>query len=171
MIFSENRSILKCLDEMMFDKYNLLTMVKSVTVKTPTKAILYICHHHIQSRLFPQHLKVEIKRKQWHFSKKACTWQRTIFCRWCPFWIQMKYISCLSIPSFNMILKCNKIASDSIHLLHLLWKRFSPVIAVPTGSSAGILSCASYQIRKIAGCACAGNARNVFPATDFKGNC
>ena len=28
----------------------------------------------------------------------------------------------------------------------------------------------SYQIRKIAGCACAGNAGNVFPATDFKGN-
>ena len=26
---------------------------------------------------------------------------------------------------------------------------------------------ASFQIRKIAGCACAGN---VFPATDFKGN-
>ena len=31
-------------------------------------------------------------------------------------------------------------------------------------------SWASYQIRKIAGCACAGNAGNVFPATDFKGN-
>ena len=28
----------------------------------------------------------------------------------------------------------------------------------------------SYRIRKIAGCACAGNARNVFLATDFKGN-
>ena len=28
----------------------------------------------------------------------------------------------------------------------------------------------SYQIRKIAGCACTGNAGNVFPATDFKGN-
>ena len=27
----------------------------------------------------------------------------------------------------------------------------------------------TYQIRKIAGCACAGNAGNVFPATDFKG--
>ena len=27
---------------------------------------------------------------------------------------------------------------------------------------------ASYQIRKIPGCACAGNA---FPTTDFKGNC
>ena len=29
---------------------------------------------------------------------------------------------------------------------------------------------ASYQIRQIAGCTCAGNAGNVFPATDFKGN-
>ena len=29
---------------------------------------------------------------------------------------------------------------------------------------------ASYQIRKIAGCACAGNAGNVSPATDFKWN-
>ena len=29
---------------------------------------------------------------------------------------------------------------------------------------------ASYQIRKSVGCACAGNAENVFPATDFKGN-
>ena len=31
-------------------------------------------------------------------------------------------------------------------------------------------SWASYQIRKIAGCACTGNAGNVFLATDFKGN-
>ena len=29
---------------------------------------------------------------------------------------------------------------------------------------------ASCLIREIAGCACAGNAWNVFPATDFKGN-
>ena len=28
----------------------------------------------------------------------------------------------------------------------------------------------SYQIRKITGCACARNAENVFPATNFKGN-
>ena len=32
------------------------------------------------------------------------------------------------------------------------------------------LQWASYQIRKIADCACAGNAGNVFPATNFKGN-
>ena len=29
---------------------------------------------------------------------------------------------------------------------------------------------ASYQIRQIAGCACAGTAGNVLPATDIKGN-
>ena len=29
---------------------------------------------------------------------------------------------------------------------------------------------ASYQIRKTERCACAGNAGDVFPATDFKGN-
>ena len=29
---------------------------------------------------------------------------------------------------------------------------------------------ASYQVRKIAGCACAGNARNVFPAIDLNGH-
>ena len=29
---------------------------------------------------------------------------------------------------------------------------------------------ASYQLNKIAGCACAGNTWNVFPATEFKGN-
>ena len=29
---------------------------------------------------------------------------------------------------------------------------------------------ASYQIRKIVGCTCAGSAGNVFPTADFKGN-
>ena len=33
-----------------------------------------------------------------------------------------------------------------------------------------VLPWASCQIRKIAGCACAGNAGNVSPAADFKGN-
>ena len=34
----------------------------------------------------------------------------------------------------------------------------------------GIVQWAYCQIRKIAGCACAANAGNVFPATDFSGN-
>ena len=37
-------------------------------------------------------------------------------------------------------------------------------------SMKAILPWASYQIRNIAGCTCAGNAGNVFPATNFKGN-
>ena len=41
----------------------------------------------------------------------------------------------------------------------------------PIGSWWGhVAPWASYQIHKIAGCACTGNAGNVFPATDFKGN-
>ena len=40
--------------------------------------------------------------------------------------------------------------------------------AMPSTLSRG--AWAPYQIHKIAGCACAGNAGNVFPATDFKGN-
>ena len=34
----------------------------------------------------------------------------------------------------------------------------------------GLFTRASYQIRTIARCACAGNAGNVSPAIDFKGN-
>ena len=52
---------------------------------------------------------------------------------------------------------------------------------VPTGHSQRLVArtphypnwvdiCASYQIRKIAGCSCAGNVGNVFPGIDFKGN-
>ena len=43
----------------------------------------------------------------------------------------------------------------------MLWNCFALRCLVPW---------ASYQIRKIVGCACAGNAGNVSPATDFKGN-
>ena len=53
----------------------------------------------------------------------------------------------------NLLLrsKCNTSASTRWGLLTHTW--------------------ASCQIRKIAVCTCAGNAGNVFPATDFKGNC
>ena len=39
-----------------------------------------------------------------------------------------------------------------------------------THTFAHVYARASYQICKIAGCACAENAGNVFPATDFKEN-
>ena len=37
-------------------------------------------------------------------------------------------------------------------------------------SHGDVMTWASCQIRKSVGCACAENAENVFPATDFKGN-
>ena len=42
---------------------------------------------------------------------------------------------------------------------------------VPSTSPDSLATWASYQIHKIGGCACAGNARNDFFALDFKGNC
>ena len=52
-----------------------------------------------------------------------------------------------------------------IHQNGLMWTSFSV-----TGIHQTTATWASYQIRKIVGCACTGNAGNVFPATDFKGN-
>ena len=48
--------------------------------------------------------------------------------------------------------------------------RFSKLFWLLRLSSSQTLSSASYMIHKIAGSACAGNAGNVFPVTDFKGN-
>ena len=49
-------------------------------------------------------------------------------------------------------------------LLPVGWHSKPPVLSSTTPPWA------SCQIRKIAGCACVGNAGNVFPYTDFKGN-
>ena len=51
-------------------------------------------------------------------------------------------------------------------LVSRLYEMLSKIYGGLTNSSAW----ASYQIRKIAVCACTGNAGNVFPATDFKEN-
>ena len=56
----------------------------------------------------------------------------------------------------------------------LLWQHpgWHPARWVHAGTTeTGQYTWASYQIRKIAGWARAGNAGNVFPDTDFKGNC
>ena len=42
------------------------------------------------------------------------------------------------------------------------------IVVCMVGCHMGDTSWASHQIRKVAGCACAGNARNVFPTTDFQ---
>ena len=42
------------------------------------------------------------------------------------------------------------------------------IVVCMVGCHMGDTSWASHQIRKVAGCACAGNAGNVFPATDFQ---
>ena len=56
--------------------------------------------------------------------------------------------------------------NDMIPTWHLL--PHSSVLVYTIGWRAS--QWASYQICKIAGCACSGNSANVFPATDFNGN-
>ena len=46
---------------------------------------------------------------------------------------------------------------------------YTPILSMVDIDDVNNNQWASYQMRKIAGCACAGNAGNVFPATDFKG--
>ena len=47
---------------------------------------------------------------------------------------------------------------------------YQHMLLAPTNLKLVMVAWASYQMRKIAGCAWAGNAGNVFPATDLKGN-
>ena len=61
---------------------------------------------------------------------------------------------------FMRRLKLNNVSKSGICCL----------FGVAVVSSIMILPWASYQIRKIAGCECAGNAGNDFSTTDFKGN-
>ena len=58
------------------------------------------------------------------------------------------------------------IHSNSCIILYILQGYF-----IDIGENARLAQWTSYQICKIAGCASAGNAGNVFPAIDFKGNC
>ena len=51
----------------------------------------------------------------------------------------------------------------------MTWQGWDGTRIVSPGNGS-LATWASYQIRQIAGCECSGNAGNVFPATDFKGN-
>ena len=54
-----------------------------------------------------------------------------------------------------------------VKTLSMLWTHNNTPLISPLFTNTSVLW-VSYQIRKIAGCAWAGNAGNVFPATDFK---
>ena len=87
--------------------------------------------------------------------------------------ISSEYICNLQYD-FNLIkfnlLGCYRLASISI-VLCTIWSYL--LIQVAFARNIWVFHCvtllwASYQIRKIAGCACAGNAGNVFPRRRFQ---
>ena len=90
------------------------------------------------------------------------------FCSREPGWPQGIMVDCLKkkerkfyplMNKFSEKKKTRKYSGAFYHSNTLRWRQFW--VPIPW---------ASYQIGKIAGCADAGNAGNIFPATDFKGN-
>ena len=74
------------------------------------------------------------------------------------------FMCCMCVPTVvllchTLVGACSSKAKNKIMLL-LLWSVISTGAVM---SIFGFLTWASYQIRKIAGCACTGNAENVFP--------
>ena len=71
--------------------------------------------------------------------------------------------------SLDLLWVCKTLTCLSLTIL--VWRPKLPVNHVNVycnGDIEHFSSWASYQIRKIAGCACAGNARNVFPRRRFQ---
>ena len=87
-----------------------------------------------------------------------------LLCHWLWFRICCNITHCISCtPAYTSLsLPFSLFISISLCFCHL----------VSTNKWIGVMRnpWASCKIRKMAGCACAGNAGNVFPATDFKGN-
>ena len=81
-----------------------------------------------------------------------------------PSWMKM----CLLITLLNELMFWRKYMSDSLITVHI-WQ-ILPQLKLRNSVFCMFLlsSWASYQIRKIAGCACAGNAGNVFPRRRFQ---
>ena len=66
--------------------------------------------------------------------------------------------------------RCSFITGILISVKRWVLANSGPCLCHWNWSNQAIPQWASYQIRKIAGCACAENAGNVFPAVDLKGN-
>ena len=87
-----------------------------------------------------------------------------------------------SVPNRKYIMSCHpniliKLQNFSFTKAHLKISSAKRRTLCPGGDELSedyldptLLTWTSYQIRKIAGCACAGNAGNVFAAADFNGN-
>ena len=96
-------------------------------------------------------------------------------------WLYWKYQSTLSFRKDSAgSVEVGRLLSSTLALASALTSRMYVTFSGFSTSSTSLsgnrmtsswLPWTSYQIRKLAGCVCAGNAGNVFPATDFKWNC
>ena len=104
--------------------------------------------------------------------QEAKEWSYLIFRRKRWLWNQLLLMICWNVSNsllsviintlnYNTVVGC-QIEYDTV--VNLLVYRGSEIVLIILSVSSSVSSpLASYQIRKIAGCACAGNAKNVFP--------
>ena len=89
------------------------------------------------------------------------------------YWIYIYIYVCVCVMITFSIEKVSLIGQLNWHNLFRVWREGRGERGVRCASYLGqksIVPWACYQIRKIAGCACAENARNLHPATDYTGN-
>ena len=104
-------------------------------------------------------------------------WETALLCNDVSHWLGASLESALDTPSFMSIhlrIECidkkNFVHPNFKYATATRWGWGGTRTVVPAMSAKRYAPWTSYQMRKIAGCACTGNAGNVFPATDFKGN-
>ena len=90
--------------------------------------------------------------------------------RFKPFYklvLSMAYFNPCSLELYSEIMQ-NFQRYIFLRSTKFIWGEFCRIMTTLYQSSSLIRQWASYQIRKIAGCACAGNAGNVFPCRRFQ---
>ena len=106
-------------------------------------------------------------------NKRASKWSSSRHCPHFPPWQQLTYLGPIRKSSSWCSSSSCQIQSQNITIIvisHCICQGPFSVMKSLLSRELHTVQWASYQICKIASCACARNARNVFPATDFKGS-
>ena len=100
---------------------------------------------------------IELERCRWDM---GCHWYYRVDSRLAP----SQWETLLQSTSVSHWLGAN------VESVLILWVQILIFHIYRCLASCNTAAWASYQILKILGSACTGNVRNIFPATDFKGN-
>ena len=144
----------------------MFTRVELTDWNTPRLFLMFYIHLHLLSIAF---WKLWFNLTMESF-KSSCIWKHPLFCWWFSSKTEVKnndyYVQILFylLIFSHCFLKSNQISSGIIYLfLHILWKLLFPRSDTRPTQVMGLL-----PDTQNCGCACVGNAGNVFPVTAVK---